>query len=498
MSDIDAEGHKIKGGAPGTNPTDFIILSQLTATGSSTFESLANLAALAAVDVTGYTTTSRPIQFVRTLRAWFYLDKTSALTADGITIVTALGGTGRWIRLQFNGDLAWQLQTTWYWNPSTGDDENDGATSGTAFKTHEEFFRRTNGLNMGATIIVLADVPNQVMRVGIRGSVSYKAVLIPIASSASTFTSRPSDRNPSTNTPYNLTDTSIAVSWTAGNGTIPYVNKLLVARNAGVVVGTCFVDFDAGSKTMRPGPVSNAIPVLVEADAVPVPTAAGTLSSGNTYVVYDFIKFAPTSISVFNNNTQVAMYGLNCTGASFTPSGMLSFVPTHCFFNGTMIINGPRYQPHQCINNNTLTINSMIAPGFPHFHIVRTGLILESSLWNSPDEMVFSGGGFFVVTAGSVFNLNDLGVFDGVQVQAIDRSFIYTVGYFWGNNNGISTVMLLGISGNWWIWNALKPPTVTGNATPIFINGVGHPLADIIAGPITYPYQNSGITAGGT
>jgi hypothetical protein len=490
-TDVSLNNHKLTTIADGTGAQDAAAFHQIGDAISAAGGTVANEAALAATNAG-----DGQFRVVATYRDLFQLDKNNVRTAiPGVVVQSTVNPLWWWVRRN-SPDPSWATQAKWYWSDS-GNDENDGATISTPFKTHEEFFRRTNGLTMSATIIVLGSIPNQTCRLGCRGSVTYKAPLIPIAGSSSSFTSRPSNRSPAANTAYNLTDTAIAASWTAGNGATSYVNKILVARNAGVVVGTCFVDRDLTAKTMRPCPVSNAIPVLAENDTIPVPTVAGTLSSGNTYDVYDLTSFSVTGITSSNPTTTVSFYGLNFT-SSFTPAGMSSFVPTHCYFTALLTINGPRYQPHQCVNAGGLTINAMSSVGFPHFHTVRGTMILQTNLWTCPDELVLSGGGFYLITAGNMFSVTDFGIFDGGQFQIIQASQLRTGGYLWGDNNGGSTVLILSTIGDWWFWNPLTPPSITGAAAPISLNNVGRTLAEIVAGPITYPHVNSGIAAIGS
>lgn len=87
---------------------------------------VANLTALAATDMAlrGNSMTA----YVQTVRAYYNYDSTSALTADGITVVTATGG-GRWLR-NSEPSLSWAYQATWFIDATNGNDENTGATSG--------------------------------------------------------------------------------------------------------------------------------------------------------------------------------------------------------------------------------------------------------------------------------------------------------------------------------------------------------------------------------
>lgn len=112
-----------------------------------------NLTALAAIDISTLQTPN--LRWVATLRSWFYLDKTSTLVSDGIEVVTALGGTGRWIRMLIPEPF-WLSKLFWSIDPVSGNDENLGyGTSLTAsdlvpLKTAKELNRRLLGSNYDA------------------------------------------------------------------------------------------------------------------------------------------------------------------------------------------------------------------------------------------------------------------------------------------------------------------------------------------------------------
>lgn len=102
----------------------------------------ATVAALSAVDMSLRTGGGNSeLAYVQTVRSYFVYDSTSTLTADAITVLTATGG-GRWLRELTIPSLAWAYQADWYLNPSTGNDENSGATSLLPIKTLAELDRR--------------------------------------------------------------------------------------------------------------------------------------------------------------------------------------------------------------------------------------------------------------------------------------------------------------------------------------------------------------------
>lgn len=96
--------------------------------------------------------------------AWVLSKNAIAGTAaDGITVVAATGAgpSAFWIR-QFEGDLYWNYQATWYVDPLNGTDVSSGASPATALATVAEVGRRLLHVrqNSSFTVNVLNDVPN--------------------------------------------------------------------------------------------------------------------------------------------------------------------------------------------------------------------------------------------------------------------------------------------------------------------------------------------------
>lgn len=101
------------------------------------------------------------IAYVATVGDYFRLVQ-AALSTDPLTIIAAASKSGyQWHRL---GALnrANATVTTWYVDPTSGSDENNGTGSGTALKTFAEWNRRTSGQTITAsvTVNVLSDVPD--------------------------------------------------------------------------------------------------------------------------------------------------------------------------------------------------------------------------------------------------------------------------------------------------------------------------------------------------
>lgn len=110
---------------------------------------------LSVIDISFYNNGS--LASVSSLLDLFYLDKSSSLDVDGITVI-ATSGTGRWIRtLTYN--LKWAKQNTWYVDGLNGNDENNGNTSGSSIKTLKEWSRRVghNSIENEMIVYILED-----------------------------------------------------------------------------------------------------------------------------------------------------------------------------------------------------------------------------------------------------------------------------------------------------------------------------------------------------
>lgn len=99
-------------------------------------------AQLQAIDTTDATDWPDGITaFVLTVEDYFTLSRSSALTADGITVIAPTTGPGRWLRKNI-ASPRWAKQAAWFIDSVNGNDENDGSTSGTELRTHAELQRR--------------------------------------------------------------------------------------------------------------------------------------------------------------------------------------------------------------------------------------------------------------------------------------------------------------------------------------------------------------------
>jgi hypothetical protein len=158
-TDVSLNTHKLINLATATNPADAVPFAQMTsalATAVTTLE--ANGISTGAVQLSSLAFPASGAVICRvtdTVKDFFYLARSSTATADGITIVTALGGTGRWIRMIIS-DPSWWSATAWKISPSTGNDENVG-DSGSPIKTRSEFYRRMKGATLANDVAVAID-----------------------------------------------------------------------------------------------------------------------------------------------------------------------------------------------------------------------------------------------------------------------------------------------------------------------------------------------------
>ena len=91
--------------------------------------------------------------WVESVRSNFVLESTVG-TPNTITVVAAYGSTKYWYR-STERSITWAKQTTWYVDPITGNDENDGSTTLTALESFDEFRRRVYELWASMTVTIV-------------------------------------------------------------------------------------------------------------------------------------------------------------------------------------------------------------------------------------------------------------------------------------------------------------------------------------------------------
>lgn len=297
---------------------------------------VANIAELSNLSVTDMVTGS--IKYVSTLKSWFKLDKTSLSTLVAFVCIAANGG-GRWLRTNVvdNDTL---IQANWYIDPTSGNDENNGLTSGTAIKTWAEFIRRVGLFAYFTTrvdVFLLGDLPSSDPLV-FKGKCSPSATIyvhgtLTAVDSGGTFTSITA-RSAATNIPQSITDTARTAFTTN-------VSQLLkvTAGTAGNIGSWCWVAKDLGGNAARTTQLAKqdltAISILTEVTPV----------VGDTYVLYTLSKVANFDIEY--NHPNPAITGLGgkfilenlrlgtSTGTSRILSSSRFMIITGCIWDNT-------------------------------------------------------------------------------------------------------------------------------------------------------------------
>lgn len=248
----------------GTRKTTLEEITDFIKTQENTQESVASIAALAALETTNLV--DGALVFVKSVRSYFTLNKTSTTTTDTVTTIAATSA-GRWLRLN-TADPSWATYNDWYVDPTNGNDEYDG-TSATfvsglvgPIKTLAELTRRwgTNilnpSVNVGTSRVCRVNLVNSIASTdpfNFYGALSANAVIAVIGGVASTlltgtFTSVTA-KNVTTNTPLAITDTALpsANSWAAAVNT-----RIRITSGTAANIGaTSFVMKDLGTKQAR-------------------------------------------------------------------------------------------------------------------------------------------------------------------------------------------------------------------------------------------------------
>ena len=252
---------------------------------------------------------------VRTVRADWVLDKTSTLTADGISVVPT-DAAGRWLRLPGEGDPTWLVVNNWFIDATNGNDEFDGQAAAPGvfpvgpLRTHAELERRwaertirptqTNvaGTSFYCAVNILTSLPDTdpvFPKCTLRNNTFLwyrgRAETVLYSGSITAITVQ----NPATNTPTLITDAAV-VSWA------PYVARRLRITSAGARFNTvAWVARDMGALQAR---VSTPSLSGQMGTSTSIPSGSGqtpqTLQVGDTFNIESLvtISFGPVFVEV--------------------------------------------------------------------------------------------------------------------------------------------------------------------------------------------------------
>jgi len=310
-------------------------------------DTVANLTALGAVTLGAGAGNvhNGTVIWVRSIRRPFRLDTASTATADGMNVVTANGGTGRW-HAQLGLDAYWASRTTWWIDPASllASDENDGASALTPLKTWGELARRLIGAELFSTIVInivstlpSSDVVFFPFKMHYNPSAQQYIVVRGTKTTAFSGTiSGYAARNPAGNT-----GTQITSSWTVAS----LIGKRVESTSGSL--RTAWIEADLGSGTAR-------VSVPFSTDFTRNDGLAGTageFANGQAINVYSipsigaigtictqWVYFVDLALPVFRSDAgSVATFGACTISSVLTTSAATTYVG--CRLNNAIWIN---------------------------------------------------------------------------------------------------------------------------------------------------------------
>lgn len=147
------------------------VVTPTFATAANANIAVTNLAALAALDLSALASGTVVLRWLVSRRRFYYYDRNSTLTPNGVSIVAAVGG-GNFVEI-ITVDPFWLSQLFWAVDPVGGNDDSPGcgssslAAQSVALKTMDELDRRLYGFDgrVSPLIQLMGDVPPSDARV---------------------------------------------------------------------------------------------------------------------------------------------------------------------------------------------------------------------------------------------------------------------------------------------------------------------------------------------
>jgi hypothetical protein len=153
----------------------------------------------------------------------------------------------------------WKIQATWFIDPISGLDSNSGL-SGSSLKTWAELYRRMvlcGGPNVNVTITILSDLPSSDPLLSFdcfTGAIQVTVIGTPTIVRSSSFTSAPTARNSATNTPNDITDSTVS-DWTSDIGVAS--GRILMMTSGTASDTPAWIVKNLGSNKARTSPFYN-------------------------------------------------------------------------------------------------------------------------------------------------------------------------------------------------------------------------------------------------
>lgn len=312
-----------------------------------------NRSKLAALTVANFPDHHRA--FVSTVKDWFRLEKTSAATADGYTVVQSTDGYGKWIR-ELTAAPEWQLQATWYIDPISGGDENTGIDSSHALKTWAELSRRwgSNPVlsqttdviflnNLADTDVINLDIILNASHAsgGNQPHLRFSGQQTQLATGTVTAYSA---ANGNINQANQVTATLSSGSWTT------YINKMCI-MTSGANVGAIFwvaKDLGAGqARISQPGTVLDTYTPNGNITQV-------SLNNGETFKIVDITKIPFVYITIHQLGNNVVGYS-RFIWRDLASNGTGSSTFNNIYGNTIKINNGVKFYAIRCWLNEMST-----------------------------------------------------------------------------------------------------------------------------------------------
>lgn len=359
--------------------------------------------------------------YVPTVKGYFSYATGSVRSADGRTVLTTpAGGNTRWLFDENFSHPEWRYgRNHWYINPTTGNDENDGLTSGAPIKHGMELYRRWghgntvaqdgSDPNFAVNVHVLGDITGSdalPINVVLEGGTQLRVIGEGTSTTRIGTVSSVTAENQTTNQGWEHTDAG--ATWVAGER-IRYTSG---TANTAV----SWVAKNLGSNVAR---VSNP-GISTESIYGVVPTSA-TPNNGSTYAVerltkinlghLNFEQLSNTidfgvNINFINLEVQAVGTNLQCFHA---PKSLNQVQITfyQCKFVGEI-------ESYGCYFANCLMISTFVGRRSTY---VYGGLFLDTLIeWHAGEEGQIQNDAYVQGGAGILIAINatlgNLGVFD--------------------------------------------------------------------------------------
>ena len=385
-----------------------------------------------------------------------------------------------------------------YIDPLNGDDRNDALTADTAIRTELEAIKRWGNqvLNVHQVWHLLNDFPasnpfyaDSSQRIGNTGSLSIVGEK-PFTTLYTGSITAAVDSVPSTNTPNQITDAAIPVSWTALGAVNSAAGIAVRVRiTSGASTGAiCYVGADLGANTAR---ISRPVVPASTIGGTPVPVAPSTLVGASFVVETGYVEivdfdFIPSSSGVVNlpNGARLFLYQIGLPNSD----SLIGLLDPYVIFCSACNIGGLEIDTGETsldASGCRMTANTFDSGTLLLRNCLGLGLVFprEQALFIAGGDTLLDGGAGRLVVQGHA-NLEKFAVFgwtgattDGVvvapggtvrvtNVLGLDSHFLYGAGAGAGNSRAGVNVFGDGKL----IYQATKP-TIVGSLAEARVQG---------------------------